>query len=142
MAAYLKESALKKLAIAIFALCLLEGLFYFYMGWSASWLFRSAGATAAQAWAIAQDEWTTGLFILLGGFLHWIAPRLRIPLAVAGVFGGLYAAYFMLKSRNLLTNWSILHGNIIAMGNWSETILIILGVVCAVELAILATGTT
>ena len=142
MAGHWKQPALKNLAIAIFALCLLEGLYYFYMGWWASWVFRSSGATAAQAFAIEQGEWTTGLFILLGGFLHWVAPRLRIPLAVAGVFGGFYAAYFMIKSSNLLANWNILHGDIIAMGNWSEAILIALAVLCATELAILATGTT
>ena len=141
MAGYWTQPALKKLAMAISALCLLEALNYFLMGWAGSRLFLAAGATAAQAFAIAQDEGTTGLLILIGGFLHWAAPRLRIPLAVAGVFGGFYGAYFMIESSNLLTNWNILNGDIISTGNWSEVILIVLAVACAAELAILATAT-
>jgi hypothetical protein len=137
-----KEPDLKKLAIAVSALCLLEALTYFLMGWAGSRLFLAAGATAAQAFEIARDEISTGLLILLGGFLHWIAPRLRIPLAVAGVFGGFYGAYFLVKSSNLLTNWNILNGDIISAGNWSEAILMVLAVACAAELAILAKGTT
>jgi hypothetical protein len=137
-----KEPDLKKLAIAVSALCLLEALNYFLMGWAGSRLFLAAGATAAQAFEIARDEISTGLLILLGGFLHWIAPRLRIPLAVAGVFGGFYGAYFLVKSSNLLTNWNILNGDIISAGNWSEAILMVLAVACAAELAILAKGTT
>jgi len=133
---------LKKLAIAISALCLLEALNYFLMAWAAFSLFWSAGATVAQASPIAQDECTTGLFILIGGFLHWVAPRLRIPLAVAGVFGGFYAAYLMIRSSNLLTNWNILNGDIVSTGNWSKAILIVLAVACAAELVVLAKSTT
>jgi hypothetical protein len=136
-----EEPGLKKLAIAISALCLLEALTYFLMAWAGASLFLAAGATRAQAFAIAQDEIMTGLFILLGGLLHWVAPRLRIPLAVAGVFGGFYGAYFLIKSSNLLTNWNILNGDILSIGNWSEAMLIVLAVACATELAVLAKGT-
>jgi hypothetical protein len=68
-----KEPGLKKLAIAIFALCLLEALCFFFTGKWASSLFRSSGATASQAFTAAQGEWTTGLLILIGGILHWVA---------------------------------------------------------------------
>jgi hypothetical protein len=131
---------LKKFAIAIFVLCLLEALCYFWSGWWVFSLFRSAGATTWQALAILKDEWTTAFFILLGGILHWVRPRLRLPLATTGVLGGFYGAYFLIKSRQLVS-WNILHDGIIAAGKWSETILIVLAIVCAVELAIMVKGT-
>jgi hypothetical protein len=87
-----------------------------------------------------EGEWTTGFFILLGGILHWVRPRLRLPLATTGVLGGFYGAYFLIKSRQLVL-WNILHDGIIAAGKWSETILIVLAIVCAVELAIMVKGT-
>jgi len=137
-----KESDLKKLAIAIFVFCLFEALCYFWTGWWAYSAFRSAGATFSQAFAILKDEWTTGFFILLGGLLHWVAPRLRLPLAVAGVFGGFYAAYFMLKNTHLsYYSWNFLHGDLIAVMNWSEALLIVIALLCATELVIIARDT-
>jgi hypothetical protein len=135
-----KEPDLKKLAIAIFALCLLEALYYFWMGWWAYSTFQSSGATTSQTFEIARGEWSTGFFIVIAGFLHWVAPSLRLPIAVAGVFGGFYAAFFMIKSPNLLYSWDILHGDIVAAGNWSEAILIALALLCAAELTIMARG--
>ena len=131
---------MKKLAIAIFALCLLEALCFFWTGWWAFSVFRSSGAAAPQAFKAAEGEWTLGLLILMGGFLHWVAARLRLPLAVAGVFGGFYAAFLTTKSPNFLASWNILHGDLVAIGIWSEAILIILAVLCAAELAIVATA--
>jgi hypothetical protein len=141
-AGYVKEPGLKNLAIGIFALCLLEAMCFFFTGWWAYSAYLSSGATALQAVTAAEGEWTTGLFILLGGLLHWVAPRLRIPLAVTGVFGGFYSAFLMIKSPNFLGSWNILHGDIVAIGTWSQAILIVLAVACAAELAILAKGTT
>jgi hypothetical protein len=48
----------------------------------------------------------------------------------------------MIKSPTLLRSWNFLHGDIIAIGTWSEAILIVLAVACAAELVILAKGTT
>jgi hypothetical protein len=90
-------------------------------------------ATPSQAFGVAGDEWTTGLLILTGGFLYWVAPHLRLPLAVAGIFGGFYRAFYMSKSPNHLYYWNILHGDIFALGNWSEAILVVITVLCAVE---------
>jgi hypothetical protein len=56
-----------------------------------------------------QGEAATGFFILAAGLLHWVLPRLRLPLAVAGAFDGFYGAYFLFKSSNLLYNWNILN---------------------------------
>jgi hypothetical protein len=137
-----KGSGLKKLVGAVFALCLLEALCFFFTGWWAYSVYLSSGATASQAFTVAEGSWTTGLFILIGGLLHWVVPRFRIPLAVAGVFGGFYSASLMIKSPTLLRSWNFLHGDIIAIGTWSEAILIVLAVACAAELVILAKGTT
>jgi hypothetical protein len=90
--------------------------------------------------AVAEGEWTTGLFISFGGLVHWIAPRLRLPLAVAGVFGGFYGAFYMSKSPNHLYYWNISHGDIFALSNWSEAILVLIAVLCAAELAIMEKG--
>jgi hypothetical protein len=135
-----KEPYLKKFAIAVFALCLFEALCYFWVGWWAYSTFLSGGATFAEAFYPAEGAWTKGFLILAGGLLHWVAPRLRLPLAVAGVFGGFYGAYYLIKSPNLIYNWDILHGELIATINCSEAILIILAIVCAVELAIMMKG--
>jgi hypothetical protein len=137
---YTAPRDLKNFAIVIFALCLLEALCYFWSGWWVFSLFRSAGATTSQAFEILKDEWTTGFLILIGGLLHWIRPRLRLPLAVAGLFGGVYGAYYLLKTTHLIS-WNILHDGIIAAGKWREIILIVLAIVCAVELAIMVKGT-
>jgi hypothetical protein len=137
-----KKSDLKTFAIAIFALCLLEALCFFWTGWWAFSAFRYAGATPSQALAIAEGSWTTGLLILIAGVLHGMAPLLRLPLAVAGIFGGLYAAFLMIKSPGLLSHWNFLHGDVMAMGTWSEAILIVLAVACGAELVILSRRTT
>jgi hypothetical protein len=133
---------LKKLAIAIFVLCLLEALFFFWTGWWAFSVFQYSGATVSQAFTAAEGEWTIGFLIVMGGLLHWVAPHLRLPLAVAGVFGGLYAVFLIIKSRNFLASWNILHGDLLAIGTWSEAILIVLAILCTAELAIIATSTT
>jgi hypothetical protein len=139
---YVKEPDLKKLAIAIFVFCLLESLFFFWTGWWAFSVFRFSGATVSQAFTAAEGEWNIGFLILMAGLLHWVAPRLRLPLAVAGVFGGLYAVFLIIRSRNFLVSWNILHVDPFAIGAWSEVILIVLAILCTVELAIIATRTT
>jgi hypothetical protein len=124
------------LAIAIFVLCLLASLCYFCTGLWAFQAFRSAGATPFQAFNVAEGECNRGAFVLAAGLLHWALPRFRLPFAVAGVFVGFYGAYFLLKNANQLIGWDILHGDVLALGNWSEVIFVTLGILCAIELVL------
>ncbi len=131
---------MKKLVIAIFALCLLEALGLFWQASWAFWIFRSAGATLWQAFAVAGDEYVHAFLVLLAGLLNWRIPRLRLPLAMAGLLGGFYAASLMIKNPNLLYSWDILHGELIATGTWIEAILIVIAVLSLAELALILRG--
>jgi hypothetical protein len=139
-AMHMKEPRLKTLAIAIFGLCLLEALCFFWSGWTFFLMFRSAGASPSQALAVAEGSYFRGFILLSGGLLHVGEPRARLPLAICGVLVGIYGAALMIKYPNNLGSWNILHGDIIAMGMWSEAIFIGIGLLCLAEIALLVKG--
>jgi hypothetical protein len=127
-----------KLAIIITALCLLEALCFFWTGWWAVGMFRAAGASMGQIYQAAEGEWLSGIMYLAAGLLYLGAPKARPPLAVAGVLVGISGLYFVSRSINLLLgSWNFSHGNIVAVSNWVDAIMVALGLFCAIDLTVL-----
>ena len=126
---------MKKISVVFMTVCcLLESFCFFWTGWWASSAFRAAGASSEQAFSIAQGEWEIGFAVLVAGISYGLVPQMRKSLAAGGTIAGIYAVYLFFQSTNVIYHWNILHGDVMAYGNWSNATLLALGVTCSAEL--------
>jgi hypothetical protein len=129
---------MRKSSVLAAGLFLGEFLCLAWVGWDLFSLYRRLGASWEQALVVGETQWSTAFYYAAMSVLYCSAPRLRLFLAAIGVLAGVYGAFFIFKSPFLLLgSLNPLHGNFIALGVWSEIIMVFLGLTCVLEIFML-----
>ncbi|QEE26762.1 hypothetical protein FTW19_01330 [Terriglobus albidus] len=74
------------------------------------------------------------LAYLSSAYLYWRLPNARTIFQVLGVLYGALYALPLWRLKDSLSSWSVLHGNILAVGAWETAGVVLLGLLCAVQM--------
>lgn len=87
----------------------------------------------AAVWRAGSPNLMDAFLYVTAAYLYWRWSSARIPLQILAVVEGSVALYDWYNMRYFIGSWSVLHGDIVAVGAWHAVGLMAIGVLAIIH---------